>query len=76
MRKRCAGSTPAARTTRADGADCANSMIQKQASATAIWMKLPSIVSPVIETRVGMATPMASTAASAAAGRSTIRTAA
>ncbi|WP_164934195.1 hypothetical protein [Bradyrhizobium guangzhouense] len=50
-------------------------MIQKHTSATAIWMKLPSIDIPASETSVGTATPMVSTAARAAAGRSTIRTA-
>ncbi|WP_197087461.1 MULTISPECIES: hypothetical protein [unclassified Bradyrhizobium] len=76
MRKRCAGSTPAARTIRADGENCARSMIQKQTSATAIWTKLPSIIIPVSETSVGTPTPMVNTAARAAAGRSTMRTAA
>ncbi|WP_177248355.1 hypothetical protein [Bradyrhizobium sp. Ghvi] len=73
MRKRCAGSTPAARTTDAD--DHVHNMIQKQTSAAATWTKLPSIDIPVIETSVGTAMPTVSTAASAAAGRSTIRTA-
>ncbi|WP_187436810.1 hypothetical protein [Bradyrhizobium rifense] len=75
MRKRCAGSTPAARTTSADDAHCAHSMIQKQTIATATWTTPPSIVIPVLETSVGTATPMVSTAARAAAGRSTISTA-
>ncbi|WP_164938612.1 hypothetical protein [Bradyrhizobium guangdongense] len=73
MRKRCAGSTPAARTTFSDA--CARSMIQKHISATVIRMKLPSIDIPVNETSVGTATPIVRTAARAAAGRSTIRTA-
>ncbi|WP_198024718.1 hypothetical protein [Bradyrhizobium sp. Cp5.3] len=76
MRKRCAGSTPAARTTRPDGSDRRGSRIQKQTSAVASWPKPPMKALPKIEANVGATMATVSTAASAAAGRSTTRTAA
>ncbi|MEK9283417.1 hypothetical protein MTR72_27920 [Bradyrhizobium sp. ISRA442] len=75
MRKRCAGSTPAARTTRSDGTSCRASRIQKQTNAVASWPKPSMKALPEIEANVGATIATVSTAASAAAGRSAMRTA-